>query len=148
MPRDFAILEFSGFSRLSRRLATTHDDHKDTLQEVTVAENVNHAAELARRKRDWLRNMFLFGTAGSIANLLWPYLVYVFKAASVGDPINIGSPVQIVIFLVAAVLIALLAVAFSFATFLSDETKRNTLRGLGTLSYFSAFTWGLAHARS
>lgn len=107
-----------------------------------MAENANRADELARRKRSWLRNMFLSGAAGSIANLLWPYLVYVFKAVSEGKPINLGSPAQIAIFLGAAVLIALLAVAFSFAAFLSDEGKRNALRELGTLAYFSSFTWG------
>ena len=107
-----------------------------------MAENLNRAAELARRKRNWLRNMFLFGTAGSIANLLWPYLVYVFKAAAEGKPINLGTPVQIIIFLGAAVVIALVAVFFSFAAFLSDDNKRNSLRELGQLAYFSSFTWG------
>ncbi len=107
-----------------------------------MGENVNLAVELARRKRNWLRNMFLFGAAGSVANLLWPYLVYVFKASGEGKSINLGTPVQIVVFLGAAVLIALLAVAFSFAAFLSDDAKRDTLRELGTLAYFSSFTWG------
>lgn len=117
----------------------------------------------------WLWKMFLFAYLGSFFGLIWPVLValykkhqlHIYKWISPEDRAPFGGKrgelskfwwvvneyvIPVLSFLVLALIISGVTAALGFFGFLEDEARRESLKKLGTLAYFSSFGFGFATA--
>ena len=106
---------------------------------------------------EWIIQMFIAAVLGSYAGLLWPILVALYRKQStqifsmleikIMKANNVLLIIfKIILFFAVGLVIAIIAAAIGFAAFLQDETTRETLKNLGILAYFSAFTYGFSSA--
>lgn len=94
----------------------------------------------------WIAWVFASVVAGSICGIFWPAVVKQFRdstpvAVAFSDPRS-----KIIRYLVFGVIIAVVVSALGFAAFVGTPAEQEALRALGSLAYFTAFTFGFSTA--
>lgn len=98
---------------------------------------------------DFLWQLFVVMTGGSVFGVLWPTLIALFKKHQPVPVFGFGtyaasSGKSLVFFLVVALVISAAVAALSMAAFLGNKDNQQALRDLGMASYFAAFTAGFS----
>lgn len=94
----------------------------------------------------WMSWMFASVAFGSFSGLFWPAVVKAFRK-STPTAVAFSDPrMKILRYLGLGVIIALVVSALGFASFLGTPEQQDALRKLGTLAYFTAYTFGFGTA--
>src|SRR5438874_9227090 len=106
---------------------------------------------------DWTKTMFAASVLGAIAGLWYPVLIHFWRKGTAAlykldSASRLARPAQIALTVLGLFLggglLGLIVAAVGFGQFMgdADNAKRQTLEGLGVLSYFMAVSFGFSAA--